>query len=107
MPPSRLAKELEAQIRRSLRNIDMAKADKKIKDLIAELMQVLNDAKTYVHDYELSETREEQLNNAKRAKHFLERAGKDVLSLSEHGFFSAIDVAHISAQIDTISTALR
>jgi hypothetical protein len=60
-----------------------------------------------VTDYELSETREEQAKNAKFAKKWLNQAQKNILSASEFNIFDAIDVAHLSAQIDQVKDGLK
>jgi hypothetical protein len=105
--PSAAIKDLEGQIRRVLRTTDEAKLTKKPRGFISDLRQVIIDAKIYATDYELSEMREEQLNNAKQARHYLEKARVDILGASEDGIFSAIDVAHLSAQIGQIIDKLQ
>ncbi len=100
--PSVMAKRLEAEVRMILRPVDAYKLDPKQRETLANLRQNLADARIYSNDYELSETREEQELNAKRAKHWLREAREDMLSASQHDIFSAIDVAHLSAQIEQI-----
>jgi hypothetical protein len=55
----------------------------------------------------LSESREEQLYNAKKAKKWLDQARRNILSASEFNIFGAIDVAHLSAQIDQIISEIK
>jgi hypothetical protein len=74
---------------------------------LAKLQQNLVDSRIYARDYELSESREEQVDNAKKAKKWLEQAQKNILTASEFNIFGAIDVAHLSAQIDQIISELK
>lgn len=102
-----LAKRLEADINLILRKIQLHKLGAKEREALAKLRQALIDARIYVHDYELSETREEQLQNAKTGKKWLEQARQQILKASEFNVFGAIDVAHLSAQIDQIIGDLK
>ena len=74
--------------------------------LIATLKRDLADARLDVRDYELSETRDEQLENAKIAKARLENVRRHILSASEYNIFSAIDVAELTAGIEQICDRL-
>jgi len=78
-----------------------------MRSALADLNQSLIDSRIYSTDYELSETREEQLDNAKQAKHYLGVARKDILSASEHNIFNAVDVAHMTAIIDQVIAELK
>ncbi len=102
-----LAKRLEADISLILRKIQLHKLSAKEREALAKLRQALADTKVYVHGYELSETRDEQLWNAKSGKKWLEQARRQILQASESNIFGAIDVAHLSAQIDQIIGSLR
>jgi hypothetical protein len=105
--PSRRIKQIDAQINRILRNFDMRKLSARERNVLAKLQQNLNDSRIYTSDYELSETREEQIDNAKKAQKWLKEASKNILAASEFNIFSAIDVAHLSAQIDQIISELK
>jgi len=74
---------------------------------LADLQQNLVDSRIYSNSYELSETREEQLQNASSGKKYLERASKNILAASESNIFSAIDVAYLSAQIEQAISGLK
>ena len=100
--PSVMAKRLEAEVRMILRPTDVYKLGPDERETLANLRQNLADARIYTTDYELLEIREDQSLNAKRAKHWLREARDDILSASQHDIFSAIDVAHLSAQIEQI-----
>lgn len=105
--PSSVVKQVDNQISMILRKVNLRQlADREAK-LLASLRQNLTDARIYAHDYELSEMREEQLANAKRAKKFLEQARQQILRASEHNIFGPVDVAHLTAQIDQVKDELK
>lgn len=105
--PARLTKQLANDVGRILRPIDVLKVPVKQREVVANLRQVLVDAAIYTNAFELSETPDEAKDNAKQAKKWLTRARKNILVLSEHNIFSAIDVAQLSAQIETIREDLK
>jgi hypothetical protein len=105
--PLVLIKRLEADINLILREIQLHKLGEKERKALAMLRQALENSKVYIKDYELSEMRDEQLNNAKKAKRYLEQARQSMLKASEYNVFSPIDVAHLSAQIDQIAGDLK
>jgi hypothetical protein len=105
--PSRMVKQVDAQISRALRKFDLRKFSSKERNILAGLQQNLEDARIYANDYELSETRQEQLDNAKKAKKWLEQARTNILTASEFNIFDAIDVAHLTAQIEQIGSNLK
>jgi hypothetical protein len=107
MSPSRMVKQVELQINANLRKIDFHKLSTNERDILAKLQQNLVDSRIYTRNYELSESREEQVDNAKKAKKWLEQAQKNILTASEFNIFGAIDVAHLSAQIDQIFSELK
>jgi hypothetical protein len=100
-------KRLDGNVRQILRTVELAELSGKGRELIANLQQNLVDARIYTNAYGLSETREEQLSNAKAAKSWLVKARKCILSASEYNIFGAIDVAHLSAQIEGIIERLK
>src|SRR4051812_15262951 len=100
--PSIRVKRLEADARQILRQINEAKLERKYRDALTELRQNLVDIRIYTNAYEFSEERPEQLQNAKMAKEYLGQARRHILKSSEANIFSAIDVAHLSAQIDQL-----
>lgn len=104
--PSTRAKHVDASIERLLRQVDIRKLSSKERNIILKLKQELADAKIYSSDYERSETAEEQIENAGKAKKSLEKARKNILLASEYDLFGAIDVAHLSAEIEQTITDL-
>jgi predicted Holliday junction resolvase-like endonuclease len=107
MSPSKMVMDLNRQVNIILRNFDLRKLSVKERDFLTKLQQNLADSRIYTRDYELSETREEQLDTAKIAKKWLEHARKNILAASESNIFGAIDVAHMSAIIDQIIFELK
>lgn len=65
------------------------------------------EARLDVRDYELSETRDEQLKNAATAQKRLVKVRKDILAASEYNIFSAVDVAQFTGDIDHINERLE
>lgn len=104
--PSVIAKRLEAEVRTILRPVDLYKLAPAQRNTLTDLRQNLADARIYSINYELSETREQQLINAKQARHWLEKARADILNASQYDIFSAIDVAQLSAQVEQIKGKL-
>lgn len=105
--PLYLTRQLDNQVGRALAKVDLRAISRAERDLITTLQQEIHDAKTYISAYELSETRAEQEENAKAAKKWLNKVRKQVLALSEHDYFNPVDVAHLTAQIETICKYLR
>jgi hypothetical protein len=105
--PSRKVKQVELQVNSTLRNFDLRKLGIIERNTLAKLRQNLTDSRIYTTDYELSETRDEQKDNAKKAKKWLAQAQKNILTASEFNIFGAIDVAHLSAQIEQIISELK
>jgi hypothetical protein len=105
--PSGLIKQIETQVNMILRKIDWAQVNEKGRKSVEELRQFLIDSKVYTHDYELSETRDEQLANARLASKWLEQARARILKASEHDIFGPVDVAHLAAQIDQVKADLK
>lgn len=98
--PSIRAKHVDANIERLLRQVDIRRLSSKERNIILKLKQELAEAKIYSSDYERSETVEEQIENASKAKKGLEKARRNILLASEHDLFGAIDVAHLTAEIE-------
>jgi hypothetical protein len=105
--PSFLVKQVNTQVTMILRSIDWEELDEKGQKAVSELRQNLVDAKIYAQDYELSEMRDEQVGNAKKANKWLEHARQQILRASEFNIFGAIDVAHLTAQIDQAKANLK
>jgi hypothetical protein len=105
--PSGLVKQIDNQVNMILRKINWDQVGEKARKAVLELRQDLVDARVYSSDYELSEMRDEQLDNAKKAKNYLEKARQQILRASEFDVFGPIDVAHITAQIEQVKADLK
>jgi hypothetical protein len=105
--PAALVKQVDNQIGMILRTVNFRRLAAKEVKLLAGLRQNLADGRVYANDYELSETRDEQLDNAKKAKKYLEQSRRAILLASESDIFSAIDVAHLTALIDQLKADLK
>lgn len=91
---------------RLLNGIDLPTLDSKEQRLISELKNTLIDARLDIQDYELAETREFQLGNAKEALVRLKKV-QTIISSNVLNVFGAVDVAHLVAQIEQIKAKLR
>jgi len=100
-------KRLETQLNSVLSALDVFELPAAERKLVLRLRNELIDARLDIRDYELSETREEQLGKAKDAKRRLERIRKDILIASEYNVFSAVDVAQLTAEIEGLEHNLR
>lgn len=105
--PSLRVKRLEADVRQILRKTDEAKIERKYRSALTGLRQNLVDIRIYINAYEFSEERPEQLQNAEIAKKYLQQARQHILKASEDDIFSAVDVAHLSAQIDQLIEEIK
>lgn len=94
-------------MRQILRKINESKLERKYRVTLIDLRQNLVDIRIYTNAYEFSEERPEQMENAKIAKDWLTKARQNILKASEANIFSAIDVAHLSAQIDQLIGDLK
>ena len=100
--PFVLVTRLVTQLTGVLSAVDVYGLPPKEAKLIATLKREAADARLDTRDYELSETRQLQLKNARAAKKRLDHVRKHILAVSEYNIFSAIDVAQLSAQIEQI-----
>lgn len=105
--PFLLVKRIESQLSSQLSYIDVVELATKERKIIAHLRRDMADARLDVRDYELSETRQEQLANAKAAKTRLRTVSAGILAASESNLFGAADVAQLTAQIEQTITNLQ
>jgi hypothetical protein len=75
--------------------------------LVGTIKRLLADTRLDIRDWEMSESREEMQENAQEALKRLEQARASILLASEHGMFSAIDIAELTALFDHIAAELR
>lgn len=104
--PFLLMRGLETQLNGRLAAIDVYGLPEGERKVVTGLKQELVDARLDIRDYELSETRAQQLKNAKAAKNRIKDIQKAVLAASEYNVFGAADVAQLSAQLEHIQERL-
>jgi hypothetical protein len=88
--PGLMSKRLENQVSMILRGVDQDELSGKVRGALAILKQALSDIRIYVNSYELSETREEQVQNASHAKKYLNQAQHQILKASEYDVFGVL-----------------
>ena len=104
--PYALAKRLEADIVRLLSTLDVATLTPKEHGIFVELKNTMIDARLDIQDYELAETRDFQLENAREAKERL-MIVQGHISANTLQVFGAVDVAHLTARIGQIVDLLK
>jgi hypothetical protein len=96
-------KQLEIHINGILSSVDLYELERTQQKIVVALKRELVDARLDIRDYELSETRNEQLENAKNARKRIDTLRMQILSASEYDLFGAVDVAQLTAQLDQIA----
>lgn len=92
---------VEGQLKSLLRAVDFDALEPAEKKAMASIRRLATDTRLDIRDYELSETREEQLKCAVAAK---KRVAKLQATVLAAGFaFSPADVAQLSAQLEQIN----
>lgn len=94
----------EGQIKSLLRGIDRDLLEPAEKKAVAGLQRQAIDARLDIRDYELSETREEQLKCALAAKKRLAKLQAAILAVGP--MFGPTDVAQLSAELEQINAWL-
>lgn len=102
MSPFLLIKALETQLNGVLSALDVYELPAGERKVVTRLKNNLADARLDIRDYELSETRAEQLRKARDSKLRLEKVRKEILAASEYNVFNAVDVAQFTAQLEQI-----
>lgn len=105
--PFLLVKQMETQLNGVLSAFDVFSLPTTQRKTITTLRRELTDVRLDVRDYELSETRDEQLKNAGAAKKRLDQVRRHILAASEFNVFGPVDVALLTAQIEQISVNVR
>lgn len=95
---------VELLLKSVLRSMDMDSLDLNEKKVVANIRRLMVDARLDVRDYELSETRQEQLKKAAAGKRRLTKLQGNILAASM--VFGPADVAQISAQLGQIESHL-
>ncbi len=92
---------MDTTLRPLLRDLDLDELDSEQRKAVKDIRRLMIDAKLDVRDYELSETRQEQLKNAVKAKNRLFKLQADILLAGN--VFGPADVAQLSAQLEQIN----
>ncbi len=96
-------KQLEVQVNGKLSSVDLYGLERVQQKIVTAIKRELVDARLDIRDYELSETRAEQLKCAKNAHKRIDSLRAQILSASEYDLFGAVDVAQLTAQLDQIA----
>lgn len=92
----------ETQIKSLIRTIDTDLLAADEKKAVASLRRLAADTRLDIRDYELSETREEQLGKAKAARKNLEKLKTQLLTAGYA--FGPADIAELDAQLEHIKS---
>lgn len=103
--PFLLMKQLEGDVLRLLSHVDITELETAEQHKLAQLKNLLIDTRLEIQDYELAETRDNQLRNARDAKQRLDTIQK-AISGSTLSVFGSVDVAHLVAKIGQIEDKL-
>ncbi len=102
-----LVSRLNMQLSGIVTALDIDIIGRETAKILAKIKQLSPEVRLDVRDWEMADSRIEMEQNAKAAVKRLEELRLNILKASEHGIFSAIDVIHLSAQIDAITEELR
>jgi len=97
-------KRVETQLKTILRSVDTDGLDETERKAISAIRRLVVDTRLDIQDYELSETRAEQLKKAAAAKKALAKLQANILLAGN--VFGAVDVAQWSAHLEQIDTWL-
>ena len=102
-----LAKRLDADILRVIASAQsLGLVEQANRRLLADLKHNLTDTRLDVRDYELAETKSEQVQLAHGARERLGVVREAILVASQYNIFSAIEVARLSAMIQQLQEQL-
>lgn len=101
-----LVSELKQDILRQLSRLDIVSLPTKEQEVIEQLRGEIVDARLDIKDYELAETRDDQLRNAKDAKKRLHTVEQLILA-NPSNIFGSVEVAQLTAYIGHITDRLR
>lgn len=99
-------KELETSINTRLAGIDLFELPNDEREVLTKLKRQIVDARLDIRDYDLSDTRAEQLENATNGRTRLNDVRALILAVSQYGIFSSVDVALFTAQLEQVSDQL-
>ena len=99
-------KRLEASLTKLLSQVDTTELEHAARQLTHDIRRDLVDTRLDIRAYEYADTRSEQLQEVQAAKERLQRLQRHILAASLHDMIGPIDVAELSARIDTLLTTL-
>lgn len=103
-----LAKRLDGEITRVVAAARVAGLlEGSVQQELKLLKRDLTDARLDIRDYELAETKTEQLRLGQDAAKRLMDVQRGILAASQYNIFSAIEVAQLSAQIAQLQEQLQ
>ncbi len=97
-------KQVETHIRTLLRDVDIHELAVDKKKAVTRLRRLSMEVRLDIRDYELSETRTEQLVKLQVARRQITQVQASLLSIGD--MLSPADVAHLSAQLEYINGRL-
>jgi hypothetical protein len=100
--PYLLVQRFGTELNNLLSANDTSELPKLQRQNITDLKRLFGEARLDVRDYELSETRAEQLKMASAAKKHLKQINGLILAASTYDVFSAIDVASLSSKLEQV-----
>jgi hypothetical protein len=98
-----LMRRVELAVMQRFSGVDLADTPKDERLVIETIKRTVPEAKLDLRDYELAETRAEQLQKRGEALERLRQLRQQILQASEHGLFGAADVAQITATLEQIT----
>lgn len=102
-----LIRKLSANLNGIVSAVDVDALQRPEREAIQGIRRLLMDVRLDVRDYELAETRAEQLTLAHTAKERLEQLHHSMLRLSEYNILGSVDVAQNSSYIQYIISKLQ
>jgi hypothetical protein len=96
--------KVQGQLKALINPLDLESLDEPEKKATMEIRRIVMDLRLDIRDYELSETRDEQLKCATIAKKRLKGLEKNILAASN--VFGSSDVAQLGAQLEQINERL-
>lgn len=102
-----LIRKLSTNLNGIVSAVDVDALQRPEREAILTTRRLLTDVRLDVRDYELAETRAEQLALARTAKERLEQLHRDMLRLSEYNILGSVDVAQNSSYIQYIISKLQ
>lgn len=105
--PYLLTKQITVSLTSLLSALDDSALEREARVAVASLKRLAVDVRLNVRDYELSESRQEQQVNRGIAVRDLETLREGVLAASEYNIFSAVDVAQLTAHLDSVIESLE